>query len=393
MERTLEQHFRIDYHYNIYFTDGLFTLGNNMLREFLTRLSTPLFKQKILFVLDGGMLEKHPKLFDQIRNYFKDIEDVKLTSEPLVLPGGEICKNQTKNLEQIIAAVDQYGIDRHSYIVAIGGGALLDLVGFAAAIAHRGIKHIRIPTTVLSQNDSGVGVKNGINYTGKKNFLGTFAPPIAVFNDAAFLQTLDNRSWLSGISEAIKVALIKDLPFFNWIQQHAEDLRKKSSSQMGELIFRCAELHLEHIRKGDPFELGSSRPLDFGHWSAHKLEQMTHFELLHGEAVSIGLSIDVLYSYYLGNISEEEALTVVNLFVQLGLPIYHPVLDNEDTRVVLLAGLLDFQEHLGGKLTVVLLESLGTGKDYHQMDHTLILKAIDFLKIYSKEKGIINGAR
>lgn len=393
MERTLEQHFRIDYHYNIYFTDGLFTLGNNMLREFLTRLSTPLFKQKILFVLDGGMLEKHPKLFDQIRNYFKDIEDVKLTSEPLVLPGGEVCKNQTKNLEQIIAAVDQYGIDRHSYIVAIGGGALLDLVGFAAAIAHRGIKHIRIPTTVLSQNDSGVGVKNGINYTGKKNFLGTFAPPIAVFNDAAFLQTLDNRSWLSGISEAIKVALIKDLPFFNWIQQHAEDLRKKSSSQMGELIFRCAELHLEHIRKGDPFELGSSRPLDFGHWSAHKLEQMTHFELLHGEAVSIGLSIDVLYSYYLGNISEEEALTVVNLFVQLGLPIYHPVLDNEDTRVVLLAGLLDFQEHLGGKLTVVLLESLGTGKDYHQMDHTLILKAIDFLKIYSKEKGIINGAR
>ncbi|NQD69396.1 3-dehydroquinate synthase [Sphingobacterium shayense] len=393
MERTLEQHFRIDYHYNIYFTDGLFTLGNNMLREFLTRLSTPLFKQKILFVLDGGMLEKHPKLFDQIRNYFKDIEDVKLTSEPLVLPGGEICKNQTKNLEQIIAAVDQYGIDRHSYIVAIGGGALLDLVGFAAAIAHRGIKHIRIPTTVLSQNDSGVGVKNGINYTGKKNFLGTFAPPIAVFNDAAFLQTLDNRSWLSGISEAIKVALIKDLPFFNWVQQHAEDLRKKSSSQMGELIFRCAELHLEHIRKGDPFELGSSRPLDFGHWSAHKLEQMTHFELLHGEAVSIGLSIDVLYSYYLGNISEEEALTVVNLFVQLGLPIYHPVLDNEDTRVVLLAGLLDFQEHLGGKLTVVLLESLGTGKDYHQMDHTLILKAIDFLKIYSKEKGIINGAR
>src|SRR5690606_38336874 len=260
-------------------------------------------------------------------------EDVKLTSEPLILPGGEICKNQTKNLEQIIAAVDQYGIDRHSYIVAIGGGALLDLVGFAAAIAHRGIKHIRIPTTVLSQNDSGVVVKNGINYTGKKNFLGTFAPPIAVFNDAAFLQTLDNRSWLSGISEAIKVALIKDLPFFNWIQQHAEDLRKKSSSQMGELIFRCAELHLEHIRKGDPFELGSSRRLHFGHCSAHKLEQMTHFELLHGEAVSIGLSIDVLYSYYLGNISEEEALTVVNLFVQLGLPIYHPVLDNEDTRV------------------------------------------------------------
>ena len=393
MERTLEQRFRVDYQYNIYFTDGLFTLGNNMFREFLSHHSTPMFKQKILFVLDGGMLEKHPRLFDQIRNYFKDIEDVKLISEPLVLPGGEVCKNDAKNLEHIIGAVDQYGIDRHSYIVAIGGGALLDLAGFAAAVAHRGIKHIRIPTTVLSQNDSGVGVKNSVNYTGKKNFLGTFAPPVAVFNDTAFLQTLDSRSWLAGIAEAVKVALIKDLPFFHWIQQHAEDLRTKSSIQMDELIFRCAELHLEHIRNGDPFELGSSRPLDFGHWSAHKLEQMTHFELLHGEAVSIGLSIDVLYSSYLGNISLAEALTVVDLFLELGLPVYHPVLNKEDTRDILLAGLLDFQEHLGGKLTVVLLETLGTGKDYHQMDHALIRKAIDFLKTYTKEKGASNGDR
>ncbi|MGO1242813.1 MAG: 3-dehydroquinate synthase [Sphingobacterium sp.] len=393
MERTLEQNFRIDYQYNIYFTDGLFTLGNDTFREFLSAHSTPMFKQKILFVLDDGMLNKHPKLFDQIRNYFKDIENVTLTSEPLVLPGGERCKNDPKSLEQIIGAVDQYGVDRHSYIVAIGGGALLDLTGFAAAVAHRGIKHIRIPTTVLSQNDSGVGVKNGVNYTGKKNFLGTFAPPVAVFNDAAFLQTLDDRSWLAGISEAVKVALIKDLPFFHWIQAHAEDLRTKSSQKMGELIYRCAELHLAHIRNGDPFELGSSRPLDFGHWSAHKLEQMTNFELLHGEAVSIGLAIDVLYSLYIGNIAEHEARTVIDLFMQLGLPIYHPVLDNEDTRDILLAGLLDFQEHLGGKLTVVLLSALGTGKDYHQMDHALIRQAIDFLKTYSKKEGVSHAAR
>lgn len=388
MIRTLEQHFCIDYQYNIYFTDRLFTLGNNVFREFLSQHSSPMFKQKILFVLDGGMLVKHPKLFDQIRNYFIDIDDVKLIDEPLVLPGGEICKNDAKNLEQIIEAVDQYGIDRHSYIAAIGGGALLDLAGFAAAIAHRGIKHIRIPTTVLSQNDSGVGVKNGVNYTDKKNFLGTFAPPVAVFNDTAFLQTLDDRSWVSGIAEAIKVALIKDLPFFHWIQQHAESLKKKPSTQMDELIFRCAELHLEHIRNGDPFELGSSRPLDFGHWSAHKLEQMTGFELLHGEAVSIGLSMDVLYSCYLGNISQAEALTVINLFLELGLPVYHSILDKAEAQGILLAGLLDFQEHLGGKLTIVLLETLGAGKDYHHMDHVLICKAINFLKAYAKEKGV-----
>src|SRR5690606_21991178 len=211
--------------------------------------------------------------------------------------------------------------------------------------------------------------------------------------DYEFLQTLDERSWVAGVSEAIKVALIKDLGFYEWIENNASKIKQRNSVEMEDLIFRCADKHLEHIRNGDPFELGSSRPLDFGHWSAHKLEQMTHFELLHGEAVAIGLALDVLYSAYIGNISEQQAQTVIDLFLELGLPIYHPVLDNEDTRVILLAGLLDFQEHLGGKLTVVLLNALGQGKDYHQMDHALIRKAIDFLQAYAQQKGGAHGVR
>ncbi len=242
-----------------------------------------------------------------------------------IIPGGEGAKNDPALVDQLIEAVDRYGIDRHSYVIAIGGGSVLDLVGYVAAISHRGIRHIRIPTTVLSQNDSGIGVKNGVNYRGKKNFLGSFAPPVAVFNDAEFLKTLDDRDWRAGISEAIKVALIKDQPFFEWLETNAEKLAARDLDTMQYLIHRCAELHLDHIASGDPFEMGSSRPLDFGHWSAHKLEQLTDFEVRHGEAVAIGIALDSLYSQRLGWLSEADTHRILNLERTLGFSLFHPL--------------------------------------------------------------------
>lgn len=387
MQPRLEQRFNIEYRYDIYFSDDLFSQTNDEFKNYLSNTSNESFKQKVLFVIDSGVIDCHPRLLTQLTNYHLELENIVLIPEPLIIPGGELCKNDPIHLDSIIQAVDQYGIDRHSYIVAIGGGAVLDLVGFAATISHRGIKHIRIPTTVLAQNDSGIGVKNAVNYKGKKNFLGTFNPPQAVFNDYSFLQTLDDRSWLAGISEAIKVALIKDASFFDWIEENGSSLCDKNAPEMRELIYRCADLHLAHIRDGDPFELGSSRPLDFGHWSAHKLEQMSDFELLHGEAVSIGIAIDVYYSYLIDNISESEALRVLHLFNDLGLPTYSPLLDSEETRLMLFSGLMDFQEHLGGKLTVVLLQAIGQGKDYHQVDYQVMGRALDFLEQFNHEQS------
>ncbi|MVZ66069.1 3-dehydroquinate synthase [Sphingobacterium sp. DK4209] len=385
MERVLKQGFNIDYSYNIYFTEGIFAPHNKLLSDFFQQRRNPDFKQKVLVVVDSSVWKHHPNLNQELQDYFKDLNDVVLAGPPLVITGGEVCKNDPQALESIVQAIDEYAVDRHSYVFAIGGGAILDLVGYAAAISHRGIRHVRIPTTVLSQNDSGVGVKNSVNYKGKKNFLGTFTPPVAVFNDYSFLATLDKRSWLAGISEAIKVALIKDLDFYNWIQAQVEDLPRRDSQSMKELIYRCADLHLEHIRNGDPFELGSSRPLDFGHWSAHKLEQLSNFEVLHGEAVAIGLAIDVIYSYLIGNLTESEALSVVNLIHQLGLPVYHPILSEVEGKQQLLKGLTEFQEHLGGRLTVVLLEKLGKGRDYHHIDGDYVLQAIDILRDFEKE--------
>jgi 3-dehydroquinate synthase len=374
----IQQSFQVPFSYNIIFTENMFSLENQTFINFLKNYGNTNFIKKILFLIDVGVAENHTYLPEAIKNYFANEESISLASEILVIPGGEQVKNDPKFLDEILQAIDNHGIDRHSFVAAIGGGAFLDVAGYASAIAHRGVKHIRIPSTVLSQNDSGVGVKNGINFFGKKNFLGTFSPPIAVFNDANFLQTLSDRDWRSGISEAIKVALIKDLAFFEWLEINAEAMAKRDEAVMYYQIFRSAELHVQHISSGDPFELGSARPLDFGHWAAHKLEYLTNFEIRHGEAVAIGIALDSVYSHLKGQVSEEELYRIIKLFKTLGFEIYHPALAEND-KINLWKGLNEFREHLGGELTITLLEALGKGVEVHEIDFELMKKSVDIL--------------
>jgi 3-dehydroquinate synthase len=282
-------------------------------------------------------------------------------------------------LDKVLDAIHQHGIDRQSFVIAIGGGALLDMVGYASSISHRGIRHIRIPTTVLSQNDSGIGVKNSINAFGKKNYFGCFTPPFAVLNDFEFLKTLDDRDWRGGISEAIKVALIKDETFFRLIVQNASALAQREMLPMQQLIHRCAEMHMQHIASGDPFEMGSSSPLDFGHWAAHKLESMTQYQLRHGEAVAIGIGIDCAYSYLSGRINQEELNSILQLIKTLGFSLFIPEMKNSE---LLVAGLNEFREHLGGRLTIMLLERIGKGVEVHEMHADLIKASVSLLEQY-----------
>jgi 3-dehydroquinate synthase len=233
---------------------------------------------------------------------------------------------------------------------------------------------------VLAQNDSGVGVKNGINFFEKKNFLGTFAPPIAVFNDSQFLTTLSDEEWRSGMSEAIKVALIKDAAFFNWLEEAAPALAARNMEAMQYLVKRCAQLHLEHIAGGDPFEMGSSRPLDFGHWSAHKTEQLSHFSIRHGEAVAMGIALDSVYSWLSGRLEEKDARRIINLLLTLGFAITHPLLQIEGEESPVLKGLQEFREHLGGRLTIMLLLSIGRGEEVHELNLKLLKEASDWLR-------------
>lgn len=376
----LQQSFSVRFEYKTFFTSGLFELSNTGFNDFIAADSTSASIKKILFVVDQDVLKAKPELADKIRRYFAIHKAAQLIPEIVQMPGGEIVKNDESYFSKVLDIINQYAIDRHSYVAAIGGGSILDMVGYASAVAHRGVKHIRIPTTVLSQNDSGVGVKNSINYFGKKNFLGTFVPPVAVFNDDQFLLTLSDRDYRSGIAEAIKVSLIKDAAFFEWLENNADALVARDMPTMKYLIKRCAELHLNHIASLDPFEKGSSRPLDFGHWSAHKLEQLTNFKVLHGEAVAMGIALDTVYSNLSGRISADEANRVVNLIKKIGFEITHPLLQVSGDDSPILIGLQEFREHLGGELTIMLLQQIGVGVEVHEMDAELIKKAGEILK-------------
>lgn len=377
---VIQQSFQVPFTFNIIFTKDLFSTENQEFSEFLSNFGDNSFQKKILFLIDEGVAEAHPSLQDAIKGYFQGQSKISLVEEILVMPGGEQVKNDTKYLEETLLAINKYGIDRHSFVAAIGGGAFLDMVGYASTIAHRGVKHIRVPTTVLSQNDSGVGVKNGVNFLGKKNFLGTFSPPVAVFNDSNFLLTLSEKDWRSGISEAVKVALIKDLAFFEWLETNALAMANREMEVMQEQIFRSAALHTNHISSGDPFEMGSARPLDFGHWAAHKLEYLTNFEIRHGEAVAIGIALDSIYSKLVGLISQEDVNRILALLKNLGFTLYHEKLGEND-KLNLWEGLNEFREHLGGRLTITILEKLGKGREIHEVDFKLMKQAVDELKI------------
>jgi len=375
----LQQTFQVNFDYRVFFTTHLFDRSNTMLRDFFYEKRSKV-SPRIFFVIDECVVIQHPSLIPSIRTYFQDASLPDVAEEILVIPGGEQAKNDEQLFYKIVTAINTHKIDRHSYLAAIGGGSVLDLAGYAAAVSHRGIRHIRIPTTVLSQNDSGVGVKNGINFFNKKNFLGTFAPPAAVFNDFHFLTTLEDVDWRSGISEAIKVALIKDATFFEWLVDNSQALARRDMMAMQYLVKRCADLHMQHIRSSDPFEMGSARPLDFGHWSAHKLEQLAKFTIRHGEAVATGIALDTTYSYLSGRLSKEALDTILNLIKTLGLPVTHPLLEVTNESSPLLQGLEEFREHLGGELTITLLNGVGKGEEVHEMDSTLIREASQWLQ-------------
>jgi 3-dehydroquinate synthase len=267
---------------------------------------------------------------------------------------------------------------------------LLDVVGLAAATAHRGVRHVRIPTTTLSQADSGVGVKNGINAFGKKNFIGTFAPPYAVINDFQLLASLAPRDKRAGYVEAVKVALIRDKEFFESIEGDAKRLSEFEPAAMQRLIYRCAELHVNHIATGgDPFEFGSSRPLDFGHWSAHKLEQLSEYKIRHGEAVAMGIALDTLYSRKLGLLDEDSAERVLQLLEALGFELYANEFlhANSEGSLLVLDGLEEFREHLGGELTITLLKAIGKGVEVHEVRSPKVIESIHELQSRSAAQG------
>jgi 3-dehydroquinate synthase len=384
---VIQRSIQVGWPLRVFFTEDVFARANPVLKNALADPGSPRTGRTLpraLVVLDELLARAQPELARRIEDYFPvQAGSVQLAGPPLVMEGGERAKNSSTHVAEIHSQIDRHHIDRHSYLIAVGGGALLDVAGFASATAHRGVRHVRLPSTTLSQADSGIGVKNGINAFGKKNFIGAFAPPHAVINDFNLLATLEPRDRRAGYVEAVKVACIRDAKFFDEIERDASKLAAFDPTTMKRLIQRCAELHLDHIATGgDPFELGSARPLDFGHWSAHKLEPLSNFQIRHGEAVAIGIALDVIYSRQTGLLDAPSAERVLALLERLGFDLYANELLNVDSdgNLQVLGGLNEFREHLGGELTITLLHEVGRGMEVHEMNLPKVVEAIHELR-------------
>jgi len=363
------QRFSVPFEYPVVFSADLLSPQNTTLAWSMQGPEP----SRALFVVDAGFAACWSSLERDIETY-AEAHGIELAGPTLTVPGGEAAKADSATVDVVLQSIAKARLDRHAYVVALGGGAMLDAVGYAAALAHRGVRLIRMPTTVLAQNDAGVGVKNGINAFGGKNFLGTFVPPHAVLNDIAWIRTLPARDRIAGAAEAVKVALIRDPDFFAWLENNAAALAEGQQAETAAMIRRCAELHLQHIaRSGDPFEHGSARPLDYGHWAAHKLEVLSEHQLRHGEAVSIGMQLDAHYAALEGRLNHDALRRIRALLATLGLPRWHDALE-QPKRV--LAGLEEFREHLGGRLTITLLDDIGRGVEVHTIDAPLMREAI-----------------
>ena len=387
---TIERTISVSFRHQVFFTEDLFATANVTLKDTLLNAEER-EPRKTFVVVDESLAKARPGFIAEIESYFAAHSDsLKLVAPPMVLEGGERVKNSYFHVSEIHSQLERHGVCRHSYMIAIGGGALLDVAGLAAATAHRGVRHVRIPTTTLAQDDSGVGVKNGINAFGKKNFVGTFTPPFAVINDFTLLASLPDRDKRGGYVEAVKVACIRDGEFFERMEHDAEALRDFEPEAMKRLIFRSAELHMNHIaNSGDPFEFGSARPLDFGHWSAHKLEQLSEFKIRHGEAVAVGIALDMIYARKMDFIDADSTERVLSLLEKMGFALYANELlhSDSDGNLLVIHGLEEFREHLGGELTITLLKGIGEGFEVHEVNLPRVIEAIYELKKRHEARG------
>jgi 3-dehydroquinate synthase len=327
--------------------------------------------------IDDGVASAWPALAERLHVIVAMQPALQLRAVETI-PGGERCKEGLAHAERVARACFDLGVSRRGAVIAIGGGAALDAVGFGAAMAHRGVPVIRVPTTTLSQDDSAMGVKCGVNAFGQKNALGSFAAPHAVICCERLLSSLPLEHWLGGFSEAVKIALLKDARLLADIERDAAAIRAREMSVARPVIRRSAELHRAHIlHSGDPFEQGSLRPLDHGHWAAHRLEALSGWQVPHGQAVAVGIALDAEIACALGMLDRTLADRVLRVLRALGLPTFHALLEPAD-RVI--EGLEQFRQHLGGRLSIPLLTGIGAVREVHEIPAKVVRQAVQGLR-------------
>ena len=298
--------------YPIIIGDNILSSSGEILKEFI-------YKKNVIVIYDSFFSVKASPN-NEFEEFVQSINKLTTTLNFIDIPGGD----QTKNIDQlneIIEKVLTYGIDRQNVIIAFGGGVIGDIAGFAASILLRGINYIQVPTTLLSQVDSSVGGKTGINSKIGKNLIGSFHQPQAVLADINILKTLPNREFRAGFAEVVKYGLIKDLEFFNWLNQEYDSIFIHDKIKLQKMITKSCEIKAKII-KNDEKEGGKRALLNLGHTFAHAIECFGNFDgrIIHGEAVSIGICLAFKLSNKLCFCSTDDTKKVINLFQKSKLP-------------------------------------------------------------------------
>lgn len=315
-------------------------------------------------ILEAGRLNEHvtgkamvvtnetiaPLYLDQIMQALGNTP-----TECVVLPDGEAYKN-SETLELIYDAMLQNGFDRNCTVIALGGGVIGDMAGYAAASYQRGVNFIQIPTTLLAQVDSSVGGKTGVNHRLGKNMIGAFHQPVAVFADMNTLQTLPEREFKAGLAEVIKYGFITDGEFFSWLEATMPSLLNRDTASIAHAVKRSCEIKAQVVA-ADEYERGQRALLNFGHTFGHAIEAgMGYGTWLHGEAISAGMVMALEMSVRTGMIGQATRARGEALLEQAGLPITPPESIDKATFLKFMAR---DKKVVDGTIRLILLESIG----------------------------------
>ncbi|OZC67409.1 2-epi-5-epi-valiolone synthase [Rhodococcus sp. 15-725-2-2b] len=340
-----------------------------------------------LVVIDSNVDRIHG---DRIRRYF---EHHGVAASFVPMRADETVK-EWSSVIRVVDAMNGFGIDRRREpVIAVGGGVLLDVVGFAASVYRRGTPYIRIPTTLIGLVDAGVGVKTGVNYGMGKNRLGTYAPAIATYVDRSFLRTLDDRHLSNGLAEILKMALIKSVDLFELLETYGQrliaDNFQGTSSELDtaatQVIAESIHLMLEELQP-NLWESCLERCVDYGHTFSPTLEMEALPALLHGEAVSIDMALTSALGFLRGSLSREDLDRILTVMKRLGLPVWNDVLA---TAGVLDAALADTVRHRDGRQRLPLPVGIGGHHFANDVTNEEIASALTLLA--RKNTGLANG--
>ncbi|MFH1799581.1 MAG: inositol monophosphatase family protein [Candidatus Omnitrophota bacterium] len=354
-----------------YYTEGAFDLDNRVLANVLEG-------RNVIFVVEKAVADK---VLEPLKRYLQHYHmEGRCKGEIQVLDGGE----KIKSAEQVKSLTDyaqERNLDRNGVFVVVGGGAIMDMVGMVANQFRRGVRYVRIPTTLLGQVDAAVGVKVGIDYRTAKNFLGAFYPPFATITDTRFLETLPERQIQGGIAEIIKVALISNTSLFEVLEKYGTAfIRDMPRDAKWTFIKDAAVELLKHLQM-DFFEHNLMRHVDFGHVLAHKFESMTNYELTHGEAVAIDILMSAFIAHARGMLSDKDFRRILSLHIKLKLPFYHPALNPDRAW----EGLEDAKAHKGGRLMMVVPIGIGRTAFVDSLRRDELDAALDFLRRHQEQ--------